>query len=127
MRYLTPQQVLVIHDLAIKRYGGSSGLRDIGLLESAIYTPQASFGGRDLYPSIFEKGAALLQSLLKNHPFVEGNKRTALSSAAIFLKLNGYSLINRHKEEVEVAIKVDKQNLDVEEISNWLKSHSKKA
>lgn len=108
----------------IKRFGGSAGIRDIGLVESAVGRPQSTFGGEYLYDSIFDKAAALLQSLLKNHPFVDGNKRTALSSAGLFLKTNGYKLLNQHKEEVEFAVKVDNGNLTIEQISEWLKKHS---
>ena len=126
MIYLTPQQVLAIHDQMIKRFGGLRGVRDVGLMESAVYRPQATFDKKELYNTVFQKAAALLQSLLKNHPFVDGNKRTALTSAGIFLKINGYRLVNAHKEEVEFAIKVDNQNLSLEEIASWLKKHTKK-
>lgn len=126
MKYLTPQKVLFIHDQVVKRTGGSSGVRDIGLVESAVYRPQASFDAKDLYKTVFDKAAALLQSLLKNHPFIDGNKRTALTSSGLFLRLNGYKLINAKKEEVEFAIRVDNQHLDIEEISKWLKKNSKK-
>ena len=126
MKYLTPQKALFIHDQVVKRTGGSHGVRDIGLVESAVYRPQATFDGDDLYAGIFDKAAALLQSLLKNHPFVDGNKRTALTSAGVFLKLNGYKLINAKKEEVEFAIRVDNQHLSIEEISKWLEKNSKK-
>jgi len=125
VKYLNPSQVLAIHYKMVKLFGGSHGLRDVGLLESAVFRPQASFDGKDLYLTIFDKAAALLQSLLKNHPFVDGNKRTALTSAGIFLKINGYNLINAHKEEVEFAVKVDNQNLTLKEISAWLEKHSK--
>lgn len=124
--YLTSAQVLVIHDQAVKRFGGSSGIRDLGLVESAVARPQAGFDGEDLYPGLFAKAAALLQPLLKNHPFVNGNKRTALSSAAIFLQLNGYKLRNNHQKEVEFAVQVDNQHLSLEQISKWLKDHSVK-
>ncbi len=124
MKYLTSQQVLAIHYEMVKRFGGSHGVRDIGLVESAVGRPQATFDGNDLYETVFDKAAALLQSLLKNHPFVDGNKRTALSSAGIFLKDNGYRLKNTHKEEVEFAVRVDNENLSVEEISAWLKKCS---
>jgi len=124
--FLTIHQALFIHDRAVKRFGGSHGVRDIGLVESAVARPQATFGGKYLYKSIFDKAAALLQSLLKNHPFVDGNKRTALSSAALFLRKNRYKLTNAHKEEVEFAIRVDNGNLTVEQISKWLKEHSVK-
>lgn len=126
MKYLTPHKVLFIHDQVVKRTGGSHGVRDIGLVESAVYRPQATFDSNDLYVGVFHKAAALLQSLLKNHPFVDGNKRTALTSAGLFLRLNGYKLVNAKKEEVEFAIRVDNEHLDIEEISKWLKKYSKK-
>ena len=126
IKFLKVAQVLFIHDQMVKKFGGSHGIRDLGLVESAVVRPQATFDGQYLYNSIFEKGAALLQSLLKNHPFVDGNKRTALTSSAIFLKQNGYKLTNAHKEEVEFAIRVDNGNLTVEQISKWLKMHSVK-
>lgn len=125
--FITTARVLFIHDQMIKRFGGSFGIRDLGLIESAVARPGASFGGEFLYKSIFDKAAALLQSLLKNHPFVDGNKRTALTSAGLFLKLNGYRLTNSHKEEVEFAVRVDNGNLIVEQIAKWLKDHSEKS
>lgn len=124
--FLTTSQVLYIHDRIFKRFGGSHGIRDTGLIESAVAKPKATFGGKYLYISIFDKAAALLQSLLKNHPFVDGNKRTALTSAGVFLKKNSYKLVNKHKQEVEFAIRVDNGNLTVEQISKWLKEHSVK-
>jgi len=127
LKYLSPQQVLAIHDQMIKRFGGSFGTRDIGLLESAVLRCQASFDGQDLYAGLFEKAAALLQSLLKNHPFVDGNKRTALTSAGIFLEMNGYHLMNTHNEEVKFAIRVDNENLSIEKIAAWFKKNSKPA
>ena len=127
MKYLTVAQVLAIHDQMVKRFGGSHGIRDAGLVESAVARPRGTFAGQDFYSDIFEKAAALLQSLLKNHPFIDGNKRTALTSAAIFLKLNGYNLKNTHKGEVEFALKVDNEHLDPAAIAKWLKVHSKKA
>ena len=108
----------------VKRFGGSFGVRDLGLVESAVARPQSSFDSQYLYISIFDKAAALLQSLLKNHPFVDGNKRTALTSAGLFLKKDGYKLMNQHKEEVEFAVRVDNGNLTVEQISKWLKDHA---
>lgn len=124
--FLKISQVLFIHDQMVKRFGGSHGIRDTGLVESAVARPQATFGGKYLYRSIFDKAAALLQSLLKNHPFMDGNKRTALTSAGVFLKKNDYRLINKHEQEVEFAIRVDNGNLAVEQISHWLRDHSVK-
>ena len=124
VQYLTVARVLFIHDQMVKRFGGSFGMRDLGLVESAVARPQSSFGGQDLYEDIFDKAASLLQSLLKNHPFLDGNKRTALTSAGTFLKLNGWKLKNTHDEEVEFAVAVDNQHLPIEQISKWLKMHS---
>ena len=126
MKYLSTPQILAIHYQMVKRFGGSQGIRDIGLIESAVGRPQATFDGIDLYESLFDKAAALLQSLLKNHPFVDGNKRTAITSSGIFLNMNGYELINYHDEEVEFVVAVDNQGLSIKEISAWLKKHSKK-
>lgn len=126
MKYLTIPQVLVLHDQMIKRFGGSFGVRDLGLIESAVERPKATFDGIDLYPDIYTKAAALMHSLLKNHAFVDGNKRTAYSSCGVFLKLNGYKLQNMHKESLEFAMDVENNFLGLEEISNWLEKHSKK-
>ncbi len=122
--YLSVTQILAIHDLMVKNFGGSFGIRDLGLVESAVARPKASFDGQDLYIDVFSKAAALLQSLLKNHPFIDGNKRTAFTSAAIFLKLNGWKLVNKHQKSVEFAISVDNNHLSVEQISEWLKNNS---
>ena len=127
MKYLTPQQVLAIHDQMIKRFGGSHGIRDIGLLESAVARPQTTYGGKDLYPTVFLKTAALLHSLLRNHQFVDGNKRTAYTSAGIFLKLNGYKLTPLGKKSSDFMIKAENEKFELEEIADWLKKNSKKA
>lgn len=126
MKYLSTPQVLVIHEQMVKRFGGSHGVRDLGLIESAVERHKVTFDGVDLYPDIFTKAAALMHSLLKNHAFVDGNKRTAYSSCGIFLKLNGYKLVNMHKESLEFAMNVENNSLKLEEIAKWLKKHSKK-
>lgn len=123
-KFLTTPQVLAIHDQVVKRFGGSLGLRDLGLLQASVERPKATFSKKFLYKSLFEKAAALFQSLLKNHPFIDGNKRTALTAAGIFLKMNGFELQNTHQEEVRFTLKVDQENLTVEQISKWLKDHS---
>ncbi len=125
VKYLTTPQVLAIHDQMVKRFGGSHGVRDIGLIESAVERPRMTFDGKDLYPDIFLKAAALMHSLLKNHAFVDGNKRTAYSSCGIFLKLNRYKLENMHKRSLEFAMNVENNSLALEEIAKWLKKHSK--
>ncbi len=126
MKYLTVQDVLLLHSLAIDKYGGSHGLRDFGLLESAVMRPQATYGGEDLYPTVFLKGAALVHSLLLNHQFVDGNKRTAMFSVMTFMELNGYVFKAEQKEIVETALWIENQKPEIEEIADWLKKHVKK-
>ena len=123
---LTLEQILLIHENQIDRYGGSHGLRDIALLESAVYRSQATFGGIDLYPSIFEKAGALVHSLLLNHPFVDGNKRTAIASMLVFLEINGYLFSITQKELVKTALSIENKKWNIEKISLWFQKHSKK-
>jgi death-on-curing family protein len=92
VNYLYPKQVLYLYQQVIQRSGGTIGLRDEGLLESAVYRPQASFGGRDLYPDLWSKAAALGHSIILNHPFVDGNKRVGFEAMRLMLRLNGYDL-----------------------------------
>ena len=90
--FLALDEVLALHADLIRRYGGSTGLRDLALLQSALAMPEASYGGERLHGSLFEMAAAYLFHLARNHPFVDGNKRTALMCALIFLGLNGQRL-----------------------------------
>ena len=126
MIYLTVKDVLLLHNLAIDASGGSHGLRDLGLLESAVERPKVTYGGEDLYPTIFLKAGALLHSLLRNHAFIDGNKRTSVFSAMTFLELNKYIFKAEQKEIVEFALKVEQERLSVEDIAAWLKEHAEK-
>jgi death-on-curing protein len=126
IRYLTLDDVIAIHDNMVSLYGGSHGVRDLGLVESAVARPQATFGGEDLYPNIFLKAAALFHSLIFNHAFVDGNKRTSITSTARFLSMNGYELSATGKEFVAFPLKVENKHLSLEEIAGWLKKHTKK-
>ncbi|HEY1791780.1 MAG TPA: type II toxin-antitoxin system death-on-curing family toxin [Opitutaceae bacterium] len=87
--YLTVEIVQEIHSEAIRQFGGSAGIRELALLESAVAAPQASFGGEPVYTDLVEIAAAYLFFLCRNHPFIDGNKRTALGSCIVFLRLNG--------------------------------------
>jgi len=124
--YITLDEVLAIHEDMVVRYGGSQGIRDLGLIQSAIAKPQSSFGGEDLYPYILDKSAALFHSLIFNHAFVDGNKRTAIASTARFLAKNGYELDVNEKEFVKFTLRVENKHLTIKEIADWLKKHSKK-
>lgn len=92
MKYLSVKTVLAVHERSLEEYGGDPGVRDQGLLESAVSQPRARFGGSDLYPSLAEKAAALAFSLAKNHPFFDGNKRTAYGAMLLILSRNGHTL-----------------------------------
>lgn len=126
MKYLTVADILLLHSLAIDEFGGSHGLRDLGLLESAVMRPQATFDGSDLYKTVHDKAAALLHSLLMNLQFVDGNKRTAMFAVITFLKLNGYQFNTAQKEVVEYALYIEHSQPEIEEIAHWLKEHTKK-
>lgn len=120
------EQILVIHEDQIERYGGSHGVRNLALIESAVYRPQTTFAGKELYDSIFDKAAALLHSLLLNHAFVDGNKRTAMVSTLTFLELNGYRLEVSQKGLVTFALTVENKKPAIEKIAMWLKKHCKR-
>lgn len=121
--YLTLEQVFLIHDEQIELFGGDHGLRDLTMLESAVMRPQATFGGKDLYENIFEKAAVLCHSLILNHPFVDGNKRTGMASMIVFLEANGIRVSLSEKSVVEVAVKVATKKWGIEELSSWLRKN----
>lgn len=100
MHYLNVDMVLELHDGVLARFGGSAGVRDFGGLESALGQPRMTFGDIELYPTVAEKAAALGFSIIQNHPFVDGNKRTGHAAMELFLILNGF----------EIAKSVDEQN-----------------
>ena len=124
MKYLTVEEVVTIHDRYIEQFGSSLGVRDHNLLESAVLRCQSGFGGKDLYKTSFEKAAALFHSILFNHPFIDGNKRTALFSASRFLYLNGYELSMTNKEAESFPIFVEETRPQISDISSWLRSHT---
>lgn len=124
--YLTLEQIIIIHEDQIVRYGGSSGLRDVSLLESAVFRPQSSFGGNDLYPTIFDKASVLMHSLILNHSFIDGNKRVGTASVLVFLELNGYQLRVTQKALVNTALGVESKKINTEKLAVWLKKYTKK-
>jgi len=123
VKYLTPEQVLFIHSRLIAETGGSHGIRDLGLLQSAIARPQVTFDGQDLYPDIFFKAGALMESLLQNHPFVDGNKRTAVTSAAMFLRMNGYRLTASNAELEQFTFAALLEHWPVDRLAAWFDGH----
>lgn len=124
MKHLAPEQVLFIHSRIIDATGGAHGILDIGLLRSAVSRPLATFGAKDLYPDIFHKAAALMESLARNHPFIDGNKRTAITSAGVFLGLNGHHLIAGQKELERFTLSVATGKASIDYAAAWFKKHT---
>lgn len=121
IRYLLPEQVLFLHNRLILSTGGSHGVRDLSMLLSALGRPQASFEGKDLYSDLFSKAASLLDSLIRDHPFMDGNKRTAITAAALFMQLNGYSLMVANDEMVRFTLACAQSRVTLEEITAWFR------
>ena len=125
INYLTSAQVLFIHNRLIAETGGSSGIRDLGLLAAAVARPQATFDGLDLYPDLFRKTAALMASLVNNHPFIEGNKRAGITAAGLFLRLNGHRLIASNATLESFTLQVAQGKLTIDEIADWFRTQTK--
>ncbi len=124
--YLEIDEVYRIHEAIIERADTKAGVRDFSLLHSAVERCKATFNGQSLYPTLFAMAAALLQSLCMNHPFTDGNKRTAWGTTKRFLWMNGYHLMAKPNEGASFMIHVDNEKPDLKEISSWLRSHSTK-
>ena len=127
MNYLTPEQVLFIHSRLITETGGSHGLRDLALLESAVARPRATFDSKELYPDLFTKAAALMDSLINNHPFLDGNKRTGITATGLFFRINGWKLTASSKELVACTMRVAVEGLEIDELANWLRAKTIKS
>ena len=125
IRYLSAEQILFIHHRLITETGGIDDILDINLLISATGRPQATFDGNDLYVDIFDKAAALMDSLVRNHPFVDGNKRTAITATGLFLWLNAHVLDVSNTEMVQFTLSCAQSQKTIEDITAWLKQHSK--
>lgn len=121
---LTLEHVLRLHALVVGRYGGSMDVRDLGRLESAVALQHQEVFGEELYPRLEQKAAALLRNLIADHPFVDGNKRTASLVALTLLELNGRKFIASPGELEDFAVAVATDHLDIDAITDWLKAHT---
>ena len=126
MKYLTGEEILVIHSEIIDATGGSHGVRDAGLFLSIIERPKSKFGGKELFQGIFGKAAAYLESLVQYRVFIDGNKRTAFVACARFLYLNGFEFKATNKEVENFVLEVVVEKLDLKTIAAWFKKHSKR-
>ncbi|MEH2953528.1 type II toxin-antitoxin system death-on-curing family toxin [Candidatus Merdisoma sp. JLR.KK011] len=122
---LTKEQVLMLHEQLIEVTGGSKGIRDEGMLESALFNPFQSFGGEELYPSIQAKAAQLCYGLVKNHAMVDGNKRLGTHIMLVFLALNGYEMTYSQQELSDTILALASGKISVEELQQWIISHLK--
>lgn len=122
--FLTLDEVLILHRDQIQRYGGSLGIRDASLLQSAIEMPKASFGGNFLHEDIYMMGAAYLFHLVQNHAFIDGNKRIGLYAALAFLEKNGLEIVADEDETADMVLSVAQGQLEKEAISDFLRRHA---
>ncbi|BAZ28671.1 death-on-curing family protein [Cylindrospermum sp. NIES-4074] len=121
LKFVEKEDVLSIHDKQIRLYGGLSGIRDEGSLESAISQPQATYGGEFLHPTIFEQAAAYLFHINKNHAFIDGNKRVSFAVMVTFLNMNDYKINMEDDEAEELTIQVADDKVSKEELIEILK------
>lgn len=120
----TIEHILLLQQKMITCSGGSAGVRDLGLIESALARGQASFGDVELYPAIEQKAAAIGCGLTKNHGFVDGNKRIGMAAMLLILRRNGVRLVYTQEELIELGLAVAQGTVDVEKTTAWIQSHT---
>lgn len=123
MRYLTIGEVLEIYQLVMAQSGGAMGIRDINALESALAQPRVTYDSKDLYPTLIEKAAILCYLLVKNHPFVDGNKRIGHAAMEVFLLLNGFEVDATFDEQEQVILAIAAGEWSREKFTDWLSQH----
>lgn len=127
MKYLSMEGILYLHYRLIKKTGGAPGIRDLGLLQSATARPLAGFAHQEAYQSVFDKAAVLAHSIIANHPFIDGNKRTGIAAAGLFLRKNGSFLKTTQEEMVDFTLQIARGKADWQEISKWFNRYCVKA
>jgi death-on-curing protein len=123
MRRLTVHQIQALHRDMVCETGGSDGIRDVGLLESAVHAPFQTFDNEPLYPSIQMKAARLDYALINNHPFVDGNKRTGVHAMLVFLEMNGVELDYSQDDLVSVGLGIASGSVSAQDILSWIINH----
>lgn len=123
MRYLNLSEALELHRRVIGQSGGALGILNLGALESALAQPRMTFGGKELYSSIVDKASALGYSLIKNHPFLDGNKRTGHAAMEVFLLLNDFEIESSVDEQERIVLQVASGEMDRESFVLWLRDH----
>lgn len=123
-QFLTIDDVLESHAEQIDTYGGSHGIRDIGLLQSTLAQPEATFGGQFLHADLFEMAAAYLFHIVQNHPFADGNKRVGLEAALLFLEINGHSIETTDEALVELVLQTAQGQTTKQQIAEFFRTHA---
>ena len=126
MKYLTKEQVIYLHKQLIQEFGGMEGIRNEGLLESAIASPFQTFSLKEFYPSIEEKAARLGYGLVSNHCFIDGNKRIGAHAMLVFLALNDIQLDFTQEELIQIFLDLASSNSDYNALLVWIRSHERK-
>jgi len=124
IQYIPEELVLTIHADLLQRYGGQSGLRDRGLLESALAQPRMTAGGKEVHKTLFDKAAAYGYHVCNNHPFIDGNKRVAFVLMDVFLQKNGWEITAEEEETYTMMISLASGKLSKIQLASWLKEHS---
>lgn len=124
MEMIALEEIIIFHEKIIEKTGGSQGIRDIGLIESAINRPFQTYDGIELYPEIKSKISAITYSLINNHGFVDGNKRIGVSVMLLLLRLNDIEIEYKQEELVDLGIKIAENKCKEEDIKKWIESHS---
>ncbi len=124
MKILNKHHILLLHSALIAKFGGSDGIRDEGLLDSAVNMPFQTFSGQDLYPTVIEKAVRLGFGLIRNHPFLDGNKRIGTHAMLVFLELNNITLSYKEEDMIKMILSVAAGESDAEDLLKWVQQHT---
>lgn len=127
MEQPTAENVIFLHTVAVETFGGSDGVRDLKSLRAAVARPWSSSFGQDHFPTPFDKAAAIAESIIRRHPFIDGNKRTAMYTAAYLLETLGYELLTEQQELEDFAVSVAEGAQEFKNIALWFEEHARKA
>lgn len=123
-KYFSEGEILLIHNRAVDETGGLHGVRDYNAIQSVVEQPRQAVFGKELYPTLFLKASVYARNIIAHHPFLDGNKRTGVTVASVFLSDNGYMIEAKEGEFYSLALHVAEDKWEYEEIAGWFESHS---
>jgi len=126
MIIITTEEIIEVHNKLIQATGGSHGIRDMRLLESSVMSCTQTFGSEELYPTVIEKASRLAFSVCKNHPFIDGNKRVAVTVLLVVLRMNGVTLSFTQQELITLGLGIADGSIDYDNIIEWVRDHIQK-